>query len=616
MSAASRALPLLFTTLTHPFEWLTRPPIAITEIHRRLQMRLLLGLNAVFLFAMWVMTWYFAAVDRAEADLFWVIVGPFVFFGILSGVALALGRSQLYQAAAYLTILMVILFAWVAIFITTEAHALFYILITLGGVCAAGLFLSFRSTVLVALLNIVSLVILLPPLRDPVTRWVLGPLYADELVPYSGGTFFVALVILIALSAALVIFMWMRVVLENERTKERDRAAEQTRMADEMRIVVHIRSQFLSNVSHELRTPLNAILGYSRSMQTMPQLYGGQTLPDVFHKDLQVIEESGEHLLGLINDLLDLSKLEAGKFEMDFSAVNLNEVCKGTIATAVGLVGDKPIEVRFEIPPALPLVWADTRRVRQILLNLLSNGLKFTQSGSVTLTVQQQGERLLLSVKDTGPGIPPEAMSDLFDRFKQVNVRDRLLGTGLGLDISQQLARQHGSAIQVESTLGQGSTFSFNLPIATPEQCKGIQSETGFKLEVVRFAPAENVLELQQLILIVEDDSATRLLLRRLLEAAGYVVMETHNGQEAIDAATALLPDLMLLDMHLPDMSGWQVIEALQADALAAQVPFMIVTTDPDHERSDRIGALACIEKPIDAAQLLVQIGQFLASDE
>jgi signal transduction histidine kinase len=356
--------PNRLSILLRPLEWLTRPPATITHADRRLQMRLLLGINAVFLHMMIVMGGYFAFFDNLSPAFFWTIVGPFIGFGGMSAAALALGRSRRYQAAAYLTILMMILFAYVAIFITTPAHAVFYVLITLAGVCVAGLFLSFRATVAVALVNTLALIVLIPPLRVPVTSWVAGPEFIRYVEPFTPTTFIIAMSIQVSLSVALVIFMWMWTALENERAKEREKAAEQTRLADEMRAVVNIRSQFLSNVSHELRTPLNAILGYSHSMQNMPKLYDGQSLPEIFRNDIRLIEASGEDLLGLINDLLDLSKLDAGKFEIDPHAANLHDVCKGAIATAVGLVREKPVEVRLDLPGDLPLAWADARRVR------------------------------------------------------------------------------------------------------------------------------------------------------------------------------------------------------------------------------------------------------------
>jgi signal transduction histidine kinase/CheY-like chemotaxis protein len=610
MNAAVSSKPTLLTKLAYPLEWLTRPPAAITDSSRRLQMRLLMGIDTVFMIAMAVLGLYLPRVEVPEFPRIWTVAGPLLFFALLSGSALLLSRSRQYVIAAYLTILMMILFAWIAIFTTPYGHAVFYTLITQCGIIAAGLFLSFRATAVITLLNFASVIVLLPPLRMPVTQWVFGPEFAPRVEPISSRLSVIVMVMLIGLSAMILIFLWVRTALERERENEREKAAEQTRLADEMRTVVNIRSQFLSNVSHELRTPLNAILGYSHSMQVMPQLYNGQTLPEIFRDDLKLIEDSGEQLLALINDLLDLSKLDAGKFEIDFSTVNLNQVCKGAIATAVGLVREKPVEVRSEVPNDLPPVWADPRRVRQILLNLLSNAIKFTQSGTVTLIVQQRGDRLHLAVQDTGPGIPASAIADLFDRFKQVNARDRLLGTGLGLDISQQLVRQHGSAISVQSTLGHGSTFSFDLPVATAAQHAQAQPDISYVREVVHFAPADTSLALQKAVLLVEDDSATRLLMRRLLESDGYAVMETHNGQEAIDAAHALLPDLILLDVNLPDISGWQVMETLQADPAAAPIPVMIVTTNPDPERAVRLGAVASLEKPVDSIQLLNRIRQ------
>ncbi|HLY28211.1 MAG TPA: ATP-binding protein, partial [Aggregatilineales bacterium] len=225
---------------------------------------------------------------------------------------------------------------------------------------------------------------------------------------------------------------------------------------------------FLSNMSHELRTPLNVIIGYTSSMLDMSPIYNNVVLPDIYRKDIQLVMENGQYLLGLINDILDLSKIEAGKFELHRTELDLVEIFKATLTIVTGLVKDKPVQLRPSFPDQLPLVWADPVRVRQILLNLLSNAVKFTKSGSVTLQGRVEGNFVRVSVIDTGIGIPEKALPYIFDRFQQAeyDTSKHYGGTGLGLDISKQLTHMHGGEMKVNSVVGEGSNFSFTLPVA------------------------------------------------------------------------------------------------------------------------------------------------------
>ncbi len=240
---------------------------------------------------------------------------------------------------------------------------------------------------------------------------------------------------------------------------------------DEMREVDKLKSQFLANMSHELRTPLNSIIGFSRVI--LKGIDGPIT--DTQEQDLNAIYNAGQHLLGLINDMLDVSRIEAGKMELTFSEVDVKEIIRGVLATAVGLVKDKPIEIRSDVPEDLPLIWADNIRVRQILLNLLSNAAKFTSEGEIGLNVKVEGgeepEKLLISVSDTGQGIAEEDQEKLFEPFSQVDASPtrKTGGTGLGLSICRYLVELHGGEIWVDSTPGEGSVFSFTLPIKPSE---------------------------------------------------------------------------------------------------------------------------------------------------
>lgn len=249
---------------------------------------------------------------------------------------------------------------------------------------------------------------------------------------------------------------------------QRARTYQLTQQAlDEMREVDKLKSQFLANMSHELRTPLNSIIGFSRVI--LKGIDGPVT--ETQEQDLNAIYNAGQHLLGLINDMLDVSRIEAGKMELTFTEVDLKEIIRGVLATAIGLVKDKPIEIVSDIPDELPPIWADNIRVRQILLNLFSNAAKFTFKGKIGITVRllddEEPEMLRVSVFDTGKGIEEVDQERLFEPFSQVDASPtrKTGGTGLGLSICRHLVELHGGKIWVESTPGEGSIFYFTLPV-------------------------------------------------------------------------------------------------------------------------------------------------------
>jgi signal transduction histidine kinase len=237
----------------------------------------------------------------------------------------------------------------------------------------------------------------------------------------------------------------------------------------------NFRGQFLANMSHELRTPLNAIIGFSETMLNFPMMYDNQTLPPAYKSDMTQIYTSGKHLLQLINDILDLSKVDAGRLEMEIEQVELDPVFRGILSTAAGLIGDKPIQLLRDTPASIPTVRGDSLRIRQVILNLLSNAAKFTDQGSITVGARDNGKNeVLIWVKDTGIGIPPQDMDKIFEEFRQgaSGRRKGRAGSGLGLAISRQLMNLMGGRIWVESKLNEGSTFYLTLPIFVPEPVK------------------------------------------------------------------------------------------------------------------------------------------------
>jgi signal transduction histidine kinase len=230
----------------------------------------------------------------------------------------------------------------------------------------------------------------------------------------------------------------------------------------------HFRGQFLANMSHELRTPLNAIIGFSETMLQFPIMYDNQELPPAYERDLNQIYNSGRQLLHVINDILDLAKVDAGKLEIHLQQVETEAITNAVMSTAKGLLGSKPVKLHSDVPDEMPIAWADETRLRQVLLNLYSNACKYTDEGSITLhcTVHDDTQMIEFAVADTGVGIDPEFHDQLFQEFQQAKHggRDPRSGSGLGLAISKQLLDLMGGDIWMESTPGNGSTFWFTIP--------------------------------------------------------------------------------------------------------------------------------------------------------
>lgn len=244
----------------------------------------------------------------------------------------------------------------------------------------------------------------------------------------------------------------------NDALKEAHAAAEEAK---------HFRGQFLANMSHELRTPLNAIMGFSETMLKFPMMYDDQALPPVYEQDLKQIYSSGRQLLHVINDIIDLSKVDAGRLEIKLEAINPESVILATLSTARGLLADKPVKLEKDLPETLPALWVDESRLRQVLLNLYSNAAKYTDEGEIRLIVREIGEDVQFSLRDTGVGIDEEYHILIFEEFQQAKSagRDPRAGSGLGLAISRQLVTLMGGRIWVESKPGLGSTFHFTVPL-------------------------------------------------------------------------------------------------------------------------------------------------------
>ncbi len=369
--------------------------------------------------------------------------------------------------------------------------------------------------------------------------------------------------------------------------------------AERLKELDRLKSQFLANMSHELRTPLNSIIGFSRVI--LKGIDG--PLTDLQRTDLQAIYESGQHLLGLINDVLDVSKIEAGKMELTFESVDLREIIKGVMSTAIALVKDKPIELQQSIAPGLPVVRGDARRIRQVCLNLVSNAAKFTEQGFICLAAEARLNEVVISVADSGVGIPPEKIEKIFEPFTQVDASStrRAGGTGLGLSISKQFVELHSGRIWVESTPGEGSTFYFTLPIEqTPPPLRGEESGEGVE-------QPEPELD-RGLVLCVDDDAGVITLFRRYLSRQGYRVVGLTDSTAAVERARQLKPFAITLDVLMPDRDGWQVVQELKADPETRHIPVIMCTILGEEKQGLSLGASDYLVKPIMEQELLAAL--------
>ncbi|RLC81171.1 MAG: hypothetical protein DRI81_03105 [Chloroflexi bacterium] len=348
-----------------------------------------------------------------------------------------------------------------------------------------------------------------------------------------------------------------------------------------------LKDQFLANMSHELRTPLNSILGFSEVL--IDGLVG--ELPPEQKDCVRDIHFSGEHLLTLINDILDLSKIEAGRMTLSPAPVDVEMLLAGVQATIAPLLEKKSQVLEIEWDDDLPILIADLFRIKQVLLNLLSNANKFTPSkGLITLYCRlADPATILFSVTDTGIGIKPEDQELIFEEFRQVDgsASREMSGTGLGLAISKRLIEMHGGHIWVESEYGRGSTFSFLLPLAGPPE--------------TRPEPARKTALLPQskIVLVVEDDRQFNNLLAFYLRQEGYTPVQHYSGTGVLERASELRPALITLDIMLPEQDGWDVLRALKSDPQTKDIPVLFISGVEDGELAFSLGAVDYLVKPV-----------------
>ena len=391
--------------------------------------------------------------------------------------------------------------------------------------------------------------------------------------------------------------------------KVQERTAELGSALMTAREASHAKSSFLAKMSHELRTPLNAIIGYS-------ELLSEDTDDPAVKEDLNKILSAARHLLGLINDVLDLSKIEAGKMDLYIEPLDLWTVVQEIAGLVTPLCDKRGNTLVVECSDAIGVVHADATKLRQILLNLLSNATKFTEAGRVTMKVTRAplaGEDWIeVEVSDTGIGMTAEQMNRLFQAFTQADAStaSKYGGTGLGLAICRQFARIMGGEVSVTSEAGKGSTFTLRMPArvrrpkTAPSDAAGVSSA----------AASSSSTKLSREVLVIDEDESVHRALRKILEPEGFTVISAHTGQEGLRVAREKRPRIIILDILMPDMDAWTVLKELKQHPALSTIPVVLLTMTDDKETGFALGASAFINKPIEQDQLLEAIQRHKAS--
>jgi signal transduction histidine kinase/DNA-binding response OmpR family regulator len=396
------------------------------------------------------------------------------------------------------------------------------------------------------------------------------------------------------------------IAIENARLLE-----ELEQNAHELESASQHKSEFLATMSHELRTPLNAIISFSEILQEDVADAGDEQ----YAPDLREINTAGKYLLGLINDVLDLSKVEAGRMDLYLERFAVAELVREVQAVAQPLVEKNGNRLGVELAHDLGEMHADLTKVRQCLLNLLSNAAKFTAQGTVTLRVGKSPlplsrEFITFAVADTGIGMTQEQMGRLFQAFSQADASTarQYGGTGLGLALTRQFCQLLGGVVTVASEPGVGSTFTITLPASVH-----VPPSPG---PSARPLPAGEARMGSTLVLVVDDDPAARTVIERYLTGEGFAVATASNGEEGLRRARELRPDAITLDVLMPGMDGWAVLSALKADPELADIPVVVVTILDDRNLGYALGAAEFVSKPVDRARLVAVLERYRHAHE
>ncbi len=418
-----------------------------------------------------------------------------------------------------------------------------------------------------------------------------------------------------------LLYRFMNITTETDRplfalliediTERYQHEEELRRARDEAEAANRAKSTFLANMSHELRTPLNAIIGYSELLYEDALDAGNREMAD----DLKKIHGAGRHLLTLINDVLDISKIEAGRMQVAMEEMAVRDITDAVVHTVIGLIEENNNIFEYMIDENVGIVRTDATKLRQILVNLLGNAAKFTENGKVSLRVWREQRRpndfIVFEVSDTGIGIPEEKIPVLFQPFTQVDPTSTRKhgGTGLGLAITKAYVDMLGGTIEVQSERGKGSSFWVRLPIVSTltEEAKtlpdALEEETNV-LPVIR--PDMPV------VLVVDDDRKARELMERVLRREGFAVIEATNGPAGLRLAREMLPDVIVLDVFMPESDGWTVLQALKQDATTADIPVILCTVATDRDLALALGAAEFIQKPVEYEELARRVKRYV----
>ena len=422
----------------------------------------------------------------------------------------------------------------------------------------------------------------------------------------------------VALKANVLAFLRIRQNEEDLRASERRyrEQAEELREANRrLEEYNRLKAEFVANMSHELRTPLTAIIGFAQ----LAQLTGGKggEMPKRYADAFERILRNGQHLLALINDVLDVSKIEAGRMKIHREHVDLVEVVQGAFAELQSLAERKGLEYRLRVPGRLPLAYTDPLRVRQVVINLLSNAAKFTARGRVEAELVPHGpDHFRIVVKDTGIGIEERSLPIIFERFRQVDgsMTRSASGVGLGLSIVRQIVDLLGGEIEVTSRVGEGSTFTVTLPLSAPEGNAAMDGEEaprfagrqeGGRAAGARAAQADAGEDVRAVVVVIEDDEDAAALLSETLGRAGYRVLAAASGAEGLRLAREHDPVAVTLDVMMPEMDGWRVLQAMRADRRLSSIPVIVCSIVDNRPLGYSLGASDYVLKPVDPTTLI-----------